>query len=143
MDRNEDMYSMHNSDLGFPTEDRKYCMLEERLKAVEGQGVFGMYVNDLGLVPGVRVTPKFKVHVLDKYTGTTCPKTHVKAYYRKMSVYSEDERLLMHFFQDSLSGASLEWYMHLERTYIWNWRYLEEVFMRNYQYNIYMALNRT
>lgn len=37
MDRNEDMYCMNNNDLGFHTEDRKYHMLEERLKAVEGQ----------------------------------------------------------------------------------------------------------
>lgn len=79
-----------------------------------------MDITDLGLVLGVRVPPKFKVLVLDKYTGTTCPKTHVQAYYRKMSAYFEDERLLMHFFQDSLAGASLEWYMHLERMYIRN-----------------------
>lgn len=118
MDRNEDMYSMHNNDLGFPTEDRKYCMLEERLKAVEGQGVIGMDVNNLGLEPEVRVPPKFEIPVLDKYNGTTCPKNHVKSYYHKMSVYSEDERLLIHFFQDTLSGASLELYMHLERTYV-------------------------
>lgn len=118
MDHNKDMYSMHNSDLGFPIKDRKYHMLEERLKAVEVQGVWGMGVNNLGLVPGVRVPPKFKVHVLDKYNDTTCPKPHVKYYYRKMFVYSEDERLLMHFFRDSLSGASLEWCMHFERTYI-------------------------
>lgn len=98
MVRNEDMYSMHNSDLGFPSEDKKYCMLEERLKAVEGQGVLGMDVNNLGLVLGVRVPPKFKVLVLDKYNNTFCSKTHMKAYYCKMYVYSKDERLLMHFF---------------------------------------------
>ena len=118
-------------------------MLEERLKAVEGQGVLGMDVYDLGMVPGVRVPPKLKVHVLDKYNGITYPKTHVKAYYRKMSVYLEDERLLMHFFQASLSGESLEWYMHLERTYILNSRDLVEEFVMHYQYNIEMVPNRT
>lgn len=117
--------------------------MEERLKAVEGQGVLGMDVTDLGLVLGVRVPPKFKVPVFDEYTGTTCPKTHVIGYYRKMSAYSKDERLLMHFFQDSLDGASLEWYMHLERTYIRNWRDLVEAFVKYYQYNIDMAPNRT
>ena len=113
------------------------------MKVVEGQGVLGMDITDLGLVPWVRVPPKFKVPVFDKYTGTTCPKTHVTAYYRKMSAYFEDERLLMPFFQDSLVGASLEWYMHLERTYIKNWRDLVEAFVKDYQYNIYMAPNRT
>lgn len=91
-----------------------------------------MDITDLGLVPGVRVPLKFKVHVFDKYTGITFPKTYVRAYYHKMSAYSKDERLLMHFFQDSLVGASLEWYMHLERIYIRNWRDLVEAFMKHY-----------
>lgn len=71
-----------------------------------------MDITDLGLVPRVRVPPKFKTLVFDKYTGMTCPKTHVRYY------FSNDERLLMHLFQDSLVGASLEWYMQLERTYV-------------------------
>lgn len=118
IDRNEDMYSMHHSDIIVERDDRKLRLLEERLKAVERQGALGMDLTDLGLVPGVRIPHKFKVPSFDKYTGLTCPKTHVRAYYRKMSAYSDDEKLLMHFFQDSLAGASLEWYMQLERTYI-------------------------
>lgn len=89
---------MHSSDISVHADDKKYRLLEERLKAVEGQGVLGMDVTDLGQVPGVRVPPKFKVPVFDKYAGTTCSKTYVRAYYRKMSAYSEDERLLMHLF---------------------------------------------
>ncbi|XP_058732596.1 uncharacterized protein LOC131604125 [Vicia villosa] len=65
------------------------------------------------------------------------------AYYRKMSVYSEDEGFLMHFFQDSLAGASLEWYVQLERTHIHSWRDLVEAFIKHYQYNVDMAPNRT
>lgn len=91
------MYSMHNSDMSSHADDKKYRLLEERLKVVEGQGVLGMNITDLGLVTGVRVPPKFKVHVFDKYTSTTCQKIHVRAYYHKMYAYSEDEELLMHF----------------------------------------------
>ncbi|XP_058784691.1 uncharacterized protein LOC131659530 [Vicia villosa] len=100
--------SRHSAD-GAHEEVERYRLIEERLRAVEGKGVLGMDINDLGLVPGVRIPPKFKVPSFDKYNGTTCPMTHVKAYYRKMSVYSEDKGFLMHFFQDSLAGASLEW----------------------------------
>lgn len=35
-DNIEDQYSMHNHNLGFPTEDKKFRMIEDRLKAVEG-----------------------------------------------------------------------------------------------------------
>lgn len=52
MDRNEDMYSMHNSDISAHDDDRKYRLLEERLKAVEGQCVLEMDITDLGMVPG-------------------------------------------------------------------------------------------
>lgn len=60
-----------------------------------------------------------------------------------MVAYLDEEKLLMHFFQDSLSGASLEWYMKLTHTYIWTWRELEEAFLKYYQYNTDMAPKRT
>ncbi|XP_058783769.1 uncharacterized protein LOC131658498 [Vicia villosa] len=137
-----DDVSRHSAE-GAHEEVERYRLIEERLRAVEGKGVLGMDINDLGLVPGVRIPPKFKVPSFDKYNGATCPMTHVKAYYRKMSVYSEDEGFLMHFFQDSLAGASLEWYVQLERTHIHSWRDLVEAFIKHYQYNVDMAPNRT
>ncbi|XP_050908704.1 uncharacterized protein LOC127122407 [Lathyrus oleraceus] len=123
--------------------DPMFRRLEERLKAVEGQNPLGVDVADLGLVPGVRVPPKFKVPVFDKYKGNSCPKTHVQAYFRKMVAYSDDEKLLMYFFQDSLAGASLEWYMRLDRAHIRCWRDLAEAFVKQYQYNADMAPDRT
>ena len=102
-----------------------------------------MDITDLGLVPGVRIPHKFKVPTFEKYNGLTCPKTHVRAFYRKMHAVSDDEKLLMHFFQDSLAGASLEWYMRLERTNIRCWRDLVDAFVSHYQYNVDMAPNRT
>ncbi|KAI5396066.1 hypothetical protein KIW84_062310 [Lathyrus oleraceus] len=123
--------------------DHMFRRLEERLKVVEGQNALGVDVADLGLVPGVRVPPKFKVPVFDKYNGNSCPKTHVQAYFRKMIAYSDDEKLLLYFFQDSLAGASLEWYMRLDRAHIRCWRDLAEAFVKQYQYNADMAPDRT
>ena len=61
-------------------EDKKYRLLEERLKAV-GKGVLGMDANDLGLVYGVKVPPKFKTPTFEIYNGTSCPVTHTTAYF--------------------------------------------------------------
>ena len=94
--------------------------------------MLGIDANDLGLVPRVKVPPKFKPPVFEKYNGTTCPKTHATAYYRKMSVHTEDEGWQIHYFQDSLSGASLKWYMKLERSRIRSWRDLSEAFVKQY-----------
>lgn len=63
------------------------------------------------LVLGVVIPAKFKVPDFEKYKGESDPRTHIRAYYQKMAAYSDDDRLLMNFFQYSSSEASLDWYM--------------------------------
>lgn len=48
---------------------------------------------------------------------------------------------MMHSFQDSLSGASMDWYMLLERIHIKNYEYLANTFLKQYKYNLDMAPN--
>ena len=60
------------------------------------------------------VIPKFKESDFDKYKGTTCPRNHLKMYCLKMGAYTKDEKLLMHFFQGRLTGATVTWYTNLE-----------------------------
>lgn len=122
--------------------DRKFCIIEERFKAIEGPSTFGLDVEDMCLVLGVKIPSNFKVPTFEQYKGVTYPKTHIWSFYGKMNAYSDDEKLLMHFFQDSLGGASLEWYMQLKRTHVRTWWGLYEAFLKHYQYNIKMAPNR-
>lgn len=105
-------------------------MMEDKLKAIEGPDTFGLDVAGMCLVQGVKIPLKFKVPNFEKYQGVTCPKTDIRAFCRNMAAYSDDEKLLMHFFQDSLSGASPEWYMQLERTHIRTWKELAEAFLK-------------
>ena len=62
-----------------------------------------------------------------------------QAYCNKMAPYAENDKLLIYLFQDSLSGASLEWYTHLERTNIQTWKELADAFFKKYIYNSDMA----
>jgi hypothetical protein len=71
---------------------------------------------DMCLVPNVVIPKKFRVPEFVKYTGTQCPITHLKAYCNKMAEVVDDEKLLIHFFQDSLSDVSLTWYIRLDNT---------------------------
>jgi len=100
-------------------------------------------MTDLCLVPDVVIPPKFKVPDFDKYKGTTCPKNNLKMYCRKMGAHSRDEKLLIHFFQDSLAGAAVVWYTNLEASRIHTWKDLITAFLRQYQYNSDMAPDRT
>lgn len=62
---------------------------------------------------------------------------------QKMVTYAHDDKFLIHYFQDSLSGASLEWYTQLERNNIHTYKDLVMVFLKQYQYNTNMALSRS
>ena len=97
---------------------------------------------ELCLVPDVIIPPKFKVSDFDKYKGTTCPKNHLKMYCRKMGAYTKDEKLLMHFFQESLAGAVITWYTNLESSWVRSWKDLIISFIKQYQYNSDMAPDR-
>jgi len=121
----------------------KLEVLEKRLRAIEGGSSyeFGDVVG-LCLVPGVVIPPKFKVSDFEKYKGTTCPKSHLTMYCRKMAAHAHNEELLIHCFQDSLGGVALNWYMHLEPTQISSWKDLVDVFLRQYKYNMDMAPDR-
>jgi len=83
-------------------EREKFNHIEERLRAIEGGGDYAF--ADMAKL----------CLVFYKYKGTTCPKNHLKMYNKKMRAYSKNEKLLMHFFQESLTRAAVTWYTNLE-----------------------------
>ena len=111
--------------------------LEERLRAIKGGEDYAFAnLEELFLVPNIITPPKFKVSDFDKYKGTTCPKNHLKMYCRKMGAYTKDEELLIHFFQESLTGLAVTWYTNLEPSRVHSWKELMVAFVRQYQYKI-------
>src|SRR3954467_6914472 len=122
--------------------DNKYKLMEERMKAMEIQKVPGLDFEDLGLVSGVAIPPKFKAPTFAKYDGVSCPKLHLKSYVRKIQPHTADKKLWIHFFQESLSGTQLEWYYQLESTNIRTWEDLVVAFYQQYQYNVDLAPTR-
>ena len=81
---------------------------------------------DLCLVPSIRIPAKFKVPDFEKYKGSSCPQIHL----RKMSTHADNHQLLIHYFQDSLTGAALKWYTGLDSTNIRTFNDLGEAFVR-------------
>jgi len=85
----------------------KLQILEERLRVVE-DGSYGIgEAAELCLVLDMVIPSKFKVPKFHKYERTSCPKSHLTMYYRKMASHARNDKLLIHFFQDSLTGAAL------------------------------------
>ncbi|XP_052481250.1 uncharacterized protein LOC105762226 [Gossypium raimondii] len=113
----------------------KYRILEERIKAVEGAEVFSaLSAKELSLVPDLVLPPKFKAPDFEKYDGTRCPKAHLIMFYRKITGYVNDDKLLVHCFQDSLVGSALRWYNQLSRERIRSWKDLASAFCEQYRH---------
>ncbi|XP_050889365.1 uncharacterized protein LOC127094590 [Lathyrus oleraceus] len=125
-----------------PARTAYYMLLDDKMRAIEGFSDFGTNVRDLCFVSNVVLPQKLKVPDLLKYKGLSWPHSHITMYCRKMASYIDNDDLLIHCFQYSLSGASLDWYMGLERTKIWSWRDLSEAFLKQYKYNLDMAPTR-
>ena len=124
-------------------EREEFNHIEEMLRAIERGGDYAFAdMAELCLVPDVIIPPKFKVLDFNKYKGTTCPKNHLKMYSRKMRAYSKNKKLLIHFFQESLTGATVTWYTNLEHSRVHSWKDLMVAFIRQYKYNSDMSLNR-
>ncbi|KAA0036950.1 uncharacterized protein E6C27_scaffold86G00300 [Cucumis melo var. makuwa] len=86
---------------------QKLDVLEERLRAIEETDVYGnIDATQLCLVPGLIIPAKFKVPEFNKYDGSTCPRSHLIMYCRKMAAHINNDKLLVHCFQDSLIGPA-------------------------------------
>ncbi|KAI5435630.1 hypothetical protein KIW84_022153 [Lathyrus oleraceus] len=94
----------------------QFLEIRKELKTLRGKDLFGKSTAELCLVPGVKIPVKFKVPDFEKYKGNTCPLSHLVMYARKMSTQTDNDQLLIHYFQDSLSGAALRC---INTTWIW------------------------
>ncbi|XP_050875853.1 uncharacterized protein LOC127079510 [Lathyrus oleraceus] len=84
-------------------------ILEKRLRPMEGDQVFNATAKEICLVSSLVFPAKFKTPNFDKYEGHSCPKSHLIMYYRKMVAHVEDDKPMIHCFQDSLRGSPSKW----------------------------------
>lgn len=116
--------------------------LRKELWANREKNLFGKNARDLCLVPNVKLPAKFKVPDFEKYKGDTFPETYLTLYSRRISAYTDNHQVLIYYFQDSLAGAALKWYMGLNNAEIRTFEDLGESFVRQYHFNMDMAPDR-
>ena len=108
----------------------KYELLKKRMRVMEGINTpESLDATKLSLVPGLVIPHKFKTPTFDKYDGTKCPTTHLTIYCRKMSTYTDNEKLLIYCFQDNLMRIAAQWYLKLDRAHIRSWKDLVRAFL--------------
>ncbi|KAK8505873.1 hypothetical protein V6N12_042897 [Hibiscus sabdariffa] len=122
--------------------EEKFRCLEEKLRAIQGEGNQGNDASELSLVTDLVLPPKFQAPDFDKYYGTTCPSAHITMYCRKMVAFIKEEKLLIHYFQDSLTGSATRWYTQLSPLNIKTWKDLSRAFVEQYKHVFDMTPNR-
>ena len=93
--------------------------INERINKMEEMIMRARKMEDLmeyqsfSLFPNVRLPPKFKMQTLDKFDGTSYPKSHLKMYMRAIQPLGATEELLAQMFQNTLTVATLSWFLNL------------------------------
>ena len=59
-----------------------------------------------------------------------------------MMVYTQNDKLLIHYFQYSLMGSATRWYNQLDKNQIKSWRDLAKAFLIQYKYMTDIVLDR-
>ncbi|GKV11518.1 hypothetical protein SLEP1_g22771 [Rubroshorea leprosula] len=78
-------------------------------------------------------------------SSTIAPGSRAKApmmYARKMAPNAKGKRVLIHYFQDSLSGPASIWFSILDKKKIRTFKDVSQTFMKQYEYNISLAPTR-
>ncbi|KAL4290404.1 hypothetical protein GQ457_14G017130 [Hibiscus cannabinus] len=140
--KNQDSEVLHRVGMNKKLEER-FAKLEEIIRAMQGGNIYGgIDARDLSLVTDLVTPPKFKIPEFEKYDGTTCPLTHLTMYCRRMTPYLENEKLLIHCFQDSLTGSVAQWYTQLSRVNVKTWQDLSRAFLEKYKHVTDMVPSR-
>ncbi|RDX90077.1 hypothetical protein CR513_28097, partial [Mucuna pruriens] len=126
-----------------PVHDVKISSLEQWVRIIEGTGGHGLDATDLCLMSDVALLVDFKTPKFEKYKGSSFPRVHLAMYCRKMAAHIHQDKILVHCFQDSLTGPALTWYVNLEKGQVKTWRDLAKAFVRQYRYNEDMAPDRS
>ena len=92
--------------------------------------------------PRCEIASKFKMPTLDKFNRTGCLKSHLKMYIRTMQPLGATEKLLAQMFQNTLTRATLRWFLNLDDAKGRSWEDIYREFHNQYKYNIEVDVSR-
>ena len=101
-----------------------------------------MDYQSLSLFPNVRLPPNFKMPTLDKFDEISSPKSHLKMYIRAMQPLGATEVLLAQMFQNTLTRATLRWFLNLDDSRAKSWEDICREFHNKYKYNIEVDITK-
>ncbi|XP_070057907.1 uncharacterized protein [Nicotiana tomentosiformis] len=122
---------------------QKMKSLEQSLKNMQGlSGQKSVSYSDLCMFPHVHLSVGFKMPKFEKYDWHGDPIAHLKRYCNQLRGAGGKEELLMAYLGESLTGITLEWYIDQDISHWHIWDDLARDFVRQFQYNVDIALDR-
>ncbi|XP_038679910.1 uncharacterized protein LOC119981029 isoform X2 [Tripterygium wilfordii] len=115
----------------------QYKKMEKWMNSMEGFGPVGaLSPYKLCLVKDLIIPPDFKLPAFTLFDGTGIPLDHLTMYCRRMQPYVHDEKILIHFFQESLTGSATRWFTSLDPSTVETWEDLANLFLKKYEHNM-------
>ncbi|XP_075113020.1 uncharacterized protein LOC142182634 [Nicotiana tabacum] len=113
---------------------------EQWLKNMQGlAGQKSVAFKDLCMFPDVHLPPGFKTPKFEKYDGHGDPIAHLKRYCNQLRGAGRNEKLLMAYFVESLTGVASEWFMDQDTSRWYVWDDMTQAFVKQFQYIIDIA----
>ncbi|XP_070054120.1 uncharacterized protein [Nicotiana tomentosiformis] len=123
---------------------RKLKGIEHSLKNLQGMGnQINVSYNDLNMFPNTHLPTGFKMPKFNLYGGRGDPAAHLRGYCSEMRSIGGKYELLMAYFNESLSGAALEWYNRQDVGKWHVWDDMAQDCVQHFQYNIDIVLHRS
>ncbi|XP_070002314.1 uncharacterized protein [Nicotiana sylvestris] len=117
--------------------------LEQQLKNIQGlAGQKSIAFKDLCMFPDVRLPLGFKNPKFEKYNGHGDPIAHLKRYCNQLRGAGGNEKFLMIYFRESLTGIASEWFMGQDTSCWYVSDDMAQAFVKQIQYNIDIAPDR-
>ena len=64
-------------------------------------------------------------------------------YHSKMGAYLKNKNMMMYYFQESLTGPAMRWYLNLNKHEIRTWEDMIDSFLAHYQHNADLAPDKS
>ncbi|XP_033515623.2 uncharacterized protein [Nicotiana tomentosiformis] len=117
--------------------------LEHQLKNMQGlAGQKSIAFKDLCMFPDVHFPLGFKIPKFGKYDRHDDPISQLKRYCNQLIGAGRNEELLMAYFVESLMGVASKWFMDQDTSRWYVWDDMARAFVKQFQYNNYIAPNR-
>uniref|UniRef100_F6I3N0 Retrotransposon gag domain-containing protein n=1 Tax=Vitis vinifera TaxID=29760 RepID=F6I3N0_VITVI len=111
-------------------EDTHACMdhIEQRIRQLRVSNSSSSW-DDLDSILVASLPAKFRMPDIEKYTGVSCPRIHLRLYSTVMRAHGLDESQMITMFPLSLSGIAQHWFASLESSRRRTWDDLTQEFL--------------